>query len=105
MPDARPALPFADVIAEGVADLAAGRETLAALVVAIGAPRLRRQGVALPPAEALPSSPEHRLYRLLAAREGDGAHSAYNALVRRLVSHERALEHLQRERTATRARL
>jgi hypothetical protein len=33
---------------------------------------------------------EQRLYRLLADRHGDAAHARYNALVRRLVSFERA---------------
>jgi hypothetical protein len=36
------------------------------------------------------SSPEHKLYLLLAQEKGDAAHSAYNALIRRLVSFERA---------------
>jgi hypothetical protein len=35
---------------------------------------------------------EHRLYALLAAEDSDSAHSRYNALVRRLVSFERAAE-------------
>jgi hypothetical protein len=34
--------------------------------------------------------PELRLYNLLAERYGDAAHSKYNALLRRLVSFERA---------------
>jgi len=38
------------------------------------------------------ASAELRLYVLLQAEEGDGAHSRYNALVRRLVSFERAAE-------------
>ena len=37
-------------------------------------------------------SPEHRLYDILARDEPDSAHSRYNALIRRLVSFERALE-------------
>jgi hypothetical protein len=37
-------------------------------------------------------TPEHRLYELLAREEPDSAHSRYNALIRRLVSLERALE-------------
>jgi hypothetical protein len=36
--------------------------------------------------------PEQRLYALLARTEGDGAHSRFNALIRRLVSFERAAE-------------
>jgi hypothetical protein len=37
-------------------------------------------------------APEHRLYDFLARDEPDAAHSRYNALIRRLVSFERALE-------------
>jgi len=36
--------------------------------------------------------PEHRLYALLSRTEGDAAHSRFNALIRRLVSVERAAE-------------
>jgi hypothetical protein len=36
-------------------------------------------------------APEHRLYAVLADANADSAHSQYNALVRRLVSFERAL--------------
>ena len=84
------ALPAGDLIDEGVADLRAGRETIAALLVAIGSPRLRRLGVELP--AWLPEDAEHRLYELLAKEEPDSAHSRYNALIRRLVSFERAAE-------------
>jgi hypothetical protein len=83
------ALPGADLIERGLDDLVGGVESIEALVVAIGAPRLRALGVAVPAAGA---NPEHRLYRLLAASEPDDAHARYNALIRRLVSYERALE-------------
>jgi hypothetical protein len=92
----RALLPGEDLVEHGVADLAAGTESVAALLVAIGAPRLRRLGLALPATQALPREPEQRLYRLLCRSEGRGAHSSYNALVRRLVSYERALEHRRR---------
>ena len=36
------------------------------------------------------ASPEHKLYALLAREKDDAAHSAQNALIRRLVSFERA---------------
>jgi hypothetical protein len=36
--------------------------------------------------------PEHRLYEMLAKTDPDSAHSRYNALIRRLVSFERAAE-------------
>jgi len=80
-------LPGADLVRHGVEDLAAGRESAEALLVSIGAPRLRSVGVALPTPIA---GPEHKLYLLLAREKGNGAHSAYNALIRRLVSFERA---------------
>src|SRR5436190_5236295 len=79
-------LPGEDLVRRGIADLAAGVESTEALLVSIGAPRLRRLGLDVP--EPLPS-PEHRLYEVLRAGHGDGAHSRYNALVRRLVSFER----------------
>ena len=81
-------LPGADLVTSGLDDLARGRETAAALLVLIGAPRLRRLGVPVPDSPI--RQPEHRLYALLAAVEPDGAHSRYNALIRRLVSFERA---------------
>jgi hypothetical protein len=87
-------LPGNDLIEAGVRDLQDGRETIAALLVAIGGPRLRRVGIDLP--EVLPQNPEHRLYALLAADESDSAHSRYNAFIRRLVSFERAAECVNR---------
>lgn len=82
-------LPGADLVSSGLDDLRSGRNTAEALLVSMGAPRLRRSGVDVP--SPLPD-PEHRLYELLAAEDSDSAHSRYNALVRRLVSFERALE-------------
>jgi hypothetical protein len=84
------ALPAEELIESGAQDLRDGRETIAALVVAVGAPRLRRLGIELP--DRLPENPEHRLYALLAEEGSDSAHGRYNALIRRLVSFERAAE-------------
>ena len=81
-------LPGGDLVLRGLADLRAGRETPEALLVAVGAPRLRGLGIDVPVLD----DPEHRLYDLLADEESDSAHSRYNALIRRLVSFERALE-------------
>jgi hypothetical protein len=82
-----PALPGADMIEAGLKDLQEQRESVAALLVAIGAPRLRQLGFPLP--DFTYSNPEHRLYDLLAKDDSDSAHSRYNALIRRLVSFER----------------
>ena len=55
----------------------------------VGAPRLRRIGFDVPDT---PYFPEDRLYQKLAAEDSDSAHSRYNALIRQLVSFERAAE-------------
>jgi hypothetical protein len=81
-------LPGGDLIEVGLIDIQEGRESIAALLVAVGAPRLRLLGVSLP--DSLPTNPEHRLYDLLAKVESNSAHSRYNALIRKLVSFERA---------------
>ena len=83
------ALPGGDLIRRGLEDLASGRESEESLLVLIGAPRLRALGIHVPDTNT--SVPEHRLYDRLAAADSDSAHSRYNALIRRLVSFERAL--------------
>jgi hypothetical protein len=82
-------LPGADLVARGLADLSARRETVEALLVSVGAPRLQSLGYQL---TSPFDSPEHRLYLCLAREKGNAAHSAYNALIRRLVSFERAAQ-------------
>lgn len=82
-------LPGNELIVAGMKDLTNGIESVPALLVSIGAARLRRIGFDVPPAIR---SPEHRLYELLHATNPDAAHSQYNALIRRLVSFERAAE-------------
>lgn len=80
-------LPGADLIEEGLADFGRGVESIASLVVSVGAPRLRVLGYAVPQPHP---EPEHHLYARLQAEYADAAHSRYNALIRRLVSFERA---------------
>lgn len=86
-------LPGHELVLPGIDDLARGVESQEALLVSIGAPRLRQAGIEVP--EPL-ASPEHRLYERLAEEDADSAHSRYNALVRRLVSFERAADALAR---------
>lgn len=83
-------LPGHELIEQGIEDLARGVVSIPALLVSIGAHRLRRIGIAVP--DATITDPEHRLYHLLAESNSDTAHSRYNALIRRLVSLERAAE-------------
>jgi hypothetical protein len=82
-------LPAADLIIEGLADAQAGRITVASLLVAIGAERMRDGGLDVPSVAV--DEPEIRLYEFLAESDSDSAHSRYNALIRQLVSFERAL--------------
>ncbi len=94
-------LPGAHLIREGLDDLASRRQSPAACLVQIGSPKLNRCGVpvAVTAEEALGA--DHALYEMLARDNGDDAHGRYNALLRELVSFERALE--QRVSRAARA--
>ncbi|MBI4545376.1 MAG: hypothetical protein HY703_09285 [Gemmatimonadetes bacterium] len=87
--ESRGPLPGEDLVARGLEDLGRGLESIPALLVSIGAPRLRRLGAVVE--NAIPG-PEHRLYQLLRRENPDAAHGRYNALIRRLVSFERAAE-------------
>ncbi|HEY8182139.1 MAG TPA: hypothetical protein VII32_07845 [Thermoanaerobaculia bacterium] len=83
------ALPGADLIRRGLADLEKGIESVPSLLVLVGAPRLRRLGFVIPDTDFFP---EDKLYARLADEDSDSAHSRYNALIRTLVSFERAAE-------------
>jgi hypothetical protein len=83
------ALPGGDLIERGLVDLEAGVESIESLLVSIASIRLRTVGLTV----ATPfSDPELRLYGRLEAEDEAGAHGRYNALLRRLVSFERAAE-------------
>lgn len=84
------ALPGADLVLKGLRDLEDGIESIEALLVRVGASKLRSCGLTVPP-DTSHETPEHRLYARLEERFGPAAHSQHNALVRRLVSFERAL--------------
>jgi hypothetical protein len=90
MATAESSLPGHELVRAGLEDLAAGRETEAALVVTMAGPRLRAVGIDVPAGGG--SFPSHRLYALL-SQSGDGAHGRYNALVGRIASFARAAEH------------
>jgi hypothetical protein len=85
-----PTLPGADLVEKGISDLARGVISIEAWLVSIGADRLKNSsGIEI--SGAL-DQPETGLYEALAREDQDSAHSRYNALVRRLVSFERAVE-------------
>ncbi len=90
MSDVPADLPGHELVSEGLDDLAAGKESQSALLVAMAAPRLRALGIDVPQGGG--EQPSHRLYELLTETD-EGAHSRYNALVARIVSFARAAEH------------
>lgn len=82
-------LPFEATIRAGMKELRGDhpRPTIPALLASIGAPRLRALGFYV---RHPFRDPERRLYRSLNRKRTENPHSAYNALIRRLVSFERA---------------
>lgn len=94
-------LPGADLIDRGLDDLAAGRETPESLLVSLAAPRLRREGVPLPP--TCFRDADHRLYRRMETSQGDLAHARYLALLRQVSSFADAC-HTARSDGAARAK-
>jgi len=85
-------LPGVEIVSQGLTDLSRERESVAALLLEIAAPRLRRAGVTIPEVPPCALDAEIRLYRLLGADHGVDAYSQYNAHLRRLSSLCRALE-------------
>ena len=83
-------LPGGELVARGLADLRAKRETQAALAVSMATGRLRAAGVDVP--GEIAAEPSHALYDLLARDDPDGAHGRYSALVAQIVSFARAVE-------------
>lgn len=90
-------LPGADRIEEGLRDYHQNRQTSSACLVRMARQRLVRAGLMEASCE-YDLEAELDLYHLL-SHEGNQAHSRYKAMIRELVSFERALDHrLRRER-------
>ena len=85
-------LPGAELVARGIEDLERGELSVEALLVAVGAPRLRAAGLSVPEASGWAPEPEHALYEAIGRSGVEDSHARYNSLIRRLVSFERALE-------------
>lgn len=77
------------LIRDGLRDVARGIESIPALLVLTAGPALRDAGVDVPDV----SVPDHRLYEIVDADCGDGAHSRYNALLRSIVRATRAVRY------------
>ena len=93
-------LPGADLVSAGIEALRRGEATIEALLVMTGTRRMRAAGLDVPRGLPLAQFPEHALYKAIAADHPDDAHSRYNALIRRLVSFEHALERRQSRKLA-----
>jgi hypothetical protein len=87
-----PALPGCDIVVKGLDDLTNERLSPEALVVTAAAPRLRRLGIEVPEC-ALQQAAELELYDLLVRSGVADPYSAYNALLRSIVSFAAAIEH------------
>lgn len=79
-------LPGGDLVAQGLRDLERGRISAESLLLIIAAPALNRLGMRLPPLPALGSDVELLLYRHLQEEGRSDPYSAYNALLRLIVS-------------------
>jgi len=84
-------LPGGEAVDAGLADLAAGKESVESLVVSLAAPRLKREGVPVPGKPF--ADAEVRLYRLLEQSSGDLAHARYLAWLRQIASFADACAH------------
>lgn len=89
------ALPGEALVRSGLADLAAGRPTAAALALSAASDRLEGLGIELPPLPegvSLPRQCELALYeKLVESREPD-PYARYNAMLRELTSFLEAAE-------------
>lgn len=77
--------PGGDLVIKGLGDLESATYSEEALLMLIARPRLLRLGFAVPVPWKV-EIPEHALYEVVEQRTPNGAHSAYNALIQRIVS-------------------
>jgi hypothetical protein len=78
--------PGGDLVIKGLADLKQQILSEEALLLLVARPRLVALGFDIPVPETTVLPYEHALYAAIAERDAGGAHSAYNALIRRIVS-------------------
>lgn len=77
-------LPGGELVDGGLADLAAGVESVGSLLVSLAAPRLKREGVPIP--RGVMGDADVRLYRLLERTHGELAHARYLAHLQQVES-------------------
>lgn len=89
------ALPGADLIKKGLEDCENNVVTVHSLLIDIGRRRLEAAGLVVPDHQHLQGDAEFLLYELIQKEGHCDPYSCYNALLRRLISFEQALEHLR----------
>jgi hypothetical protein len=84
-------LPGEELILKGLADLADNRDTIESCLVRIASNRLSHAGILSAPV-LMAENAELDLYQFYLPL-GNDAHAKYNAMIRRLISFEQALDH------------
>src|SRR5690242_6327310 len=87
--------PGGDLVAKGLADLDGGMLTEEALLVLVASTRLTGLGFTIRIPDGVPRPYEHALYEAIIKRLPRAAYSAYNALIRKVVSFAQAYDHNQ----------
>lgn len=82
--------PGYELIEQGLSDISEGKSTVYSALLFSAKTRLESLGIALNGVS--PADPSMELYHFLDLEYGDGAHSKFNALNRRLVSFIRSVE-------------
>jgi hypothetical protein len=78
--------PGGNLVSKGLSDLNSNLLSEEALLVLVARSRLIRLGFQIPVPTNAKAPYEHALYEAIELRMSGGAHSAYNALIRRTVS-------------------
>jgi hypothetical protein len=91
-------LPGAALVLDGIRDLMAARISIGSCLAAIALPKLQAAGLLPAGFQFTIPHGELALYRLLLAEKGN-AYACYNALIRELVSFERAIASRPRSTT------
>lgn len=91
-------LPGGRMVDQGLADLARRIVSPESLVVSLAAPRLRREGVPVPPRTE--SEGDIRLYRLLESRDAGMAHARYLAHLGEILSFANACGRVRKKKAS-----
>ena len=87
-------IPGSDLVLKGLQQLERKELNEEALLVLIAHQRLKALGFTFDDIPKFYRPYEHELYDMIEKKLGNGAHSEYNSLIRKIVSFSRALEKL-----------